>query len=255
MSTIKLLVVEDEESALNRYREYIKEYQGGYELTAAAKNFNEAVSCFNQLELDCIFTDIVIPGGDGLKFIEYIRRKGFKGPVVVVSGYDRFSYAQKALKLGAEDYLLKPVFKSEYFKMLDKIRFLLGGFSAVVNKYRDPALPSFLLKAMDYVEHNYSTDIHLAQVAEQAGVSPTHLSASFPKYIGITFIEFLKYYRIQVVISMLENSPVDCSLNEIAESAGFCDASYLNNCFKRQMGVTPRKYQTDYYERTKGGKK
>lgn len=252
MKAIKLLIVEDETRALARYKNYIEEYNGGFTVTASAGSYDEAVSAFGGNRIDCIFTDIVIPGGDGLQFIEYVRGKGWEGPFVVVSGYDKFSYAQRAIKLGVTDYLLKPIFKNEYFKMLDKIRLSMGETSPVENKYRDPSLPVFITKAMEYVEHNYDGEIQLADVAARSGVSTTHLSSSFTKHLGITFVDFVKYYRIQVVLSLLQSSPVDCSLNDIAEKTGFCDASYLNHCFKKQMGITPRKYQLEYYAKIKG---
>lgn len=251
MKRIKLLIVDDEERSLVRYKNYIEEYQGGMTIAATAMNYQEAVNAFDNNRIDCIFTDIVIPGGDGLQFIEYVRGKNWQGPFVVISGYDKFSYAQRAIKLGVTDYLLKPIFKNEYFKMLDKIRLSMGETSPVENKYRDPSLPVFITKAMDYVEHNYDGEIQLSDVASRAGVSTAHLSSSFTKYLGISFVDFVRYYRIQVVISLLQSSPVNCSLNDIAEKTGFCDASYLNHCFKKQMGITPRKYQLEYYAQTR----
>jgi two-component system, response regulator YesN len=246
---IKLLLVEDELRAVDRYKNYIKQYQGGFEIVATASSYDSAIAAFETHKIDCIFTDIIIPGGDGLELLEYVRSEGWNGICVIVSGYDKFSYAQKAIKLGALDYLLKPIFINTYFKMLDKVRLKLGETSPVTNKYSEPSLPLYLKKAMEYVEHNYDREIQLTDAALQAGVSSAYLSCRFSKYLGISFCDFVKYYRIQIVISLLEKSPVDCPLDDIADKTGFCDASYLNHCFKNLTGVTPRKYQLDYYAR------
>lgn len=245
------MLVEDETPALTRYRNYITQYNGGFTIMAEASTYDEAIAAFDSNKVDCIFTDIIIPGGDGLRFIEYVRSTGWEGLCVVISGYEKFTYAQKAIRLGVLDYLIKPIFKNEFFQMLDKVRFKQGMTSPVVNKYADPALPLYIRKAMEYVEHNYDGEIQLTEVANVAGISATHLSSSFTKHLGITFVDFVKYYRIQVVISLLQKSSVDCSLDEIADKTGFCDSSYLNHCFKKLMGVTPRKYQLDYYARQK----
>ena len=57
---------------------------------------------------DIVMTDIRMPGLSGLEMIEAAREKGCTPAVIIVSGYDEFSYEQKALKLGAVEYLLKP---------------------------------------------------------------------------------------------------------------------------------------------------
>jgi len=248
---IKLLLVEDEPRALIRYINYIKLYQGGFVIEATAASYDAAVQAFDSHKIDCIFTDIVMPGGDGLQLLEYVRSKNWNGVCVVVSGYDKFFYAQKAIRLGALDYLLKPIFENTYFKMLDKVRVKLGMTSPVANKYYDASLPLYLQKAMEYVEHNYDQEIQLNDAAEQAGVSAAYLSSRFTKHLGISFVDFVKYYRVQVVISLLEKSPIDCSLDEIADKTGFCDSSYLNHCFKNLKGITPRKYQLDYHANQK----
>ncbi|QTQ10939.1 response regulator [Treponema parvum] len=248
---IKLLVVEDEPRALARYRNYIELYKGGFEIVATASTYEEAIKAFNTCKIDCIFTDIIIPGGTGLDLLEYVRSKKWDGICVIISGYDKFSYAQKAIRLGALDYLLKPIFESTFFKMLDKVRLKMGIISPVTNKYYDQLLPRYIKKAMEYVEHNYDSEIQLSSAAEQASVSAAYLSSRFTKYLGITFIDFVKYYRVQVVKSLLEKSSIDCSLDEIADKTGFCDSSYLNHCFKKLQGVTPRKYQLDYHAKEK----
>lgn len=248
---IKLLLVEDEPRALDRYQNYIARYQGGFEIVTTASSYDSAITAFNTHKIDCIFTDIIIPGGNGLDLLEYVRSKGWNGICVIISGYDKFSYAQKAISLGASDYLLKPIFMNTYFKMLDKVKLKLGKTSPVTNKYTDASLPLYLKKAMEYVEHNYDQEVQLNDAAIQAGVSSAYLSCRFSKYLGISFVDFVKYYRIQVVKSLLEKEPVDCSLDEIADKTGFCDSSYLNHCFKKLTGVTPRKYQIDFYIKQK----
>lgn len=240
---IKLMLIEDEPQSLTRYENYIDSYNGNFEIVIEASNYKEAIDKFTLNKVDAIFTDIVIPGGTGLQFIEAIKELGYKGVVVVISGYDNFTYAQKAIKLGASDYLLKPIFKSDYFSMLDKILNRVEGRSIIENKFYNEKLPQHVRKAMKYVERNYEREIVLSEVAQVACVSSTYLSSSFTKTINKTFVEFVKYYRIEVAATLLEN--VDLTLDEIAEEVGFCDNSYLNRCFKKIKGVSPGKYRTE----------
>ena len=248
---IKLLIVEDEARALQRYRNYIESYQGGFEIVAEARTFEEAIKAFHETSPDAIFMDIVIPGGDGIELFEAVRKVGWNGVSVIVSGYDKFQYAQKALQLGAADYLLKPIFRNDYYRMLDKVRLLLGALESIENQYFNSSLPMHIQKAMEYVTHNYDSELKQQEIAQLVGCSPSYLSSSFTKYVGISFVDFVKYYRIQVAISILEKSSVDCSLEEVAERSGFCDASYFSHCFRKVIGVSPRRYQIDYYKKQK----
>jgi two-component system response regulator YesN len=54
-----------------------------------------------------------MPEMDGLDLIRFIRRKGLNIKVIVLSGYDDFAYVKEAIKLGVENYLLKPINKDE----------------------------------------------------------------------------------------------------------------------------------------------
>jgi len=240
------MIVEDEQGALNRYKQYLQQYQGGFTVVAFAMNYQEALDQFIKTQPDLIFTDVVIPGGSGLQFIEKIRSLGYTGLVVVVSGYDNFLYAQKAVKLGAFDYLLKPIFRKDYFAMLDKVKSTISGSSIVKNDFYSEKFPSYIQKAMKIVERNYESDITLDKVAEEAGVSSAYLSMSFSKYVHMTFINFVRYYRVKVSCLLLQD--MNLTLSDVAEKVGFCDASYLTRCFKKIKGITPGKYRCNFRE-------
>jgi two-component system response regulator YesN len=239
------MLVEDEPRALSRYEHYLQEYKGDFEIVAEAMTYQDAEAKFPEAKPDAIFTDIIIPGGNGLQFLEHVRSQGWAGLFVVISGYDNFCYAQKAIKLGAFDYLLKPIFKNDFFAMLDNVKNRLAGIRIVDDAYYKDTYPLFLRKAMQYVEHNYRRTVLLTDVAEASGVSPAYLSATFTKLVGITFVDYVKYYRIAVAAAFLEKNPCDVSLDDLAEKVGFCDASYLTHCFKEIRGITPRKYQSE----------
>lgn len=243
-----LLIVEDEPIAQKRYCNYIKEYGGGYNIIGLASTYDEAINCFETNKPDIIFTDIIIPGGTGLDFLQYAREKSWSGIFVVISGYDKFHYAKKAIQLKVFDFLVKPVFKNDFFEVLDKVKLTIKDIPIIKNKYYNEDLPLHIRKAMKYVEHNYSQEINLSDVANIAGVSVAYLSSNFSKQIKITFVDFVKYYRVKIASDLLKNK--DLSLEEIADKVGFCDASYLNRCFKKVLGVSPGKYRLNKYKIT-----
>lgn len=76
-----------------------------------------------QLSPDIIIADIQMPEWNGLSMLEQLRKKDFSGRVILLSGFAEFKYAQKAIELGVDTYLLKPVNPPE---LLDKIHDLLS---------------------------------------------------------------------------------------------------------------------------------
>ncbi|WP_170140804.1 AraC family transcriptional regulator [Oceanobacillus arenosus] len=72
-------------------------------------------------EFDIIFTDIRMPGMDGLTFIDQWKNKVNQTQWVILSGYDDFGYAQKAISLGVKEYILKPITKKNVKDTLERL--------------------------------------------------------------------------------------------------------------------------------------
>ncbi|MDH5542897.1 MAG: response regulator [Nitrospinota bacterium] len=98
-------------------------------LNALGIKTTEAVNGVNALEVlakesfDMMFTDIVMPEMDGFELCEEVRRKPElrKMPVVVTSTHADTNYIIKALRLGADDYLAKPIDKELLQKVVQRI--------------------------------------------------------------------------------------------------------------------------------------
>ncbi len=79
------------------------------ESLVTAGNGAEALQILMESSIDLIFTDIKMPVMDGLQLMEKLHEIHYSGEVVIISGFDEFEFARRAMKLGAADYLLKPV--------------------------------------------------------------------------------------------------------------------------------------------------
>lgn len=72
-------------------------------------------------EIDVILTDVKMPEMDGLHLAQYLFEQESPIEVIIVSGYNEFEYAKKAISFGVSNYLVKPVQKEELKEALDKI--------------------------------------------------------------------------------------------------------------------------------------
>lgn len=101
-----ILFVDDEESILNVSREYFT--RKGYQVLTAA-NGHEAIKILENEAVDCCFTDINMPGMDGLALAEHINHLDNTLPVIIMTGYPSLDNTIRTLKNGVVDFLIKPV--------------------------------------------------------------------------------------------------------------------------------------------------
>lgn len=109
----KLLIVDDDEFIRNGLKHLIDWDELGIEIIGEAEGGHEAYRIFLESAPQIVLTDIRMPDGDGLELISRIREKGWKTHIIILSGYDDFSFVRQAMRYQVEDYLLKPVDANE----------------------------------------------------------------------------------------------------------------------------------------------
>jgi len=118
---IKLMLADDEIEIRQGIRDMIDWQAHGIYVCGEAGNGKEAISQVEKLGPQIILVDIGMPIINGLELIEYLSINNPSIKTIIVSGYDDFTYAQKALKLGASDYLLKPCRPQEILQTVLKL--------------------------------------------------------------------------------------------------------------------------------------
>lgn len=114
-----LLIVDDERWVRQGLRSTIDWEAEGIEVLGEAEDGEEALKLIQTRTPDIIITDIKMPRMDGLVLIETVKNRNLPSKIIIISGYSDFSSAQKALRYGASDYVLKPI---EETQMLDVVR-------------------------------------------------------------------------------------------------------------------------------------
>lgn len=118
----KVLLVDDEALTREAISENTKWNELGYELTAACKNGKEAIEKIKENPPDLLLTDICMPYVDGMELTQFVYENYRDTKVVIISGYDEFEYAKKAVKYQVVEYILKPITAMELSDTLKKVR-------------------------------------------------------------------------------------------------------------------------------------
>ena len=105
MRNKKILLVDDEESIRTSFR---KDFEHeGYKLTTAASG-EEAITKIRDTHFDLVITDLSMPGIDGIGVLQEVKKLNPDIGTMILTGYGDMTSAIEALRLGADDYLLKP---------------------------------------------------------------------------------------------------------------------------------------------------
>lgn len=114
----KVMLVEDEELILMGIHSIIDWESLGMEVIHMAHNGREALDMMKEEPADIIVTDINMPVMDGLSFLKELRKENDRTRCILLTGYDEFEYARKAISLDVEDYILKPIDEEKLAEVL-----------------------------------------------------------------------------------------------------------------------------------------
>jgi two-component system, response regulator YesN len=121
MKDMKILLIEDEPSAMRHLKSIIELRCKGFLIVGTAENGAEGLEKVRSLNPDVVITDIKMPVMDGIKLVAHIKQEFPSIYSIIVSGYQDFEYAKGALQCGVVDYLLKPVNASQLNILLENI--------------------------------------------------------------------------------------------------------------------------------------
>lgn len=121
-NSFKVLIAEDEQIILEHIVEKIEQTDPSFQVVATAMNGEDALELVKIYRPDVLFTDVKMPLMDGIELIRHVKKLFPEIHIVILSGFDDFTFAQQALKLGVSDYLLKPMSLDSLRDTLDEIK-------------------------------------------------------------------------------------------------------------------------------------
>jgi len=218
---------------------------------------------------DLAFVDIQMPVMDGLDAIKAAKDVSPSTRWVLLTGHARFEYAQRAMRMGVSDYLLKPVgieqvagLMSKIGKMKDSDRAVKSYLKSVTNHDFDVSSPQSMAEGIQeitgvrdgeepaadivskvkaYVLNHYREDIGVNSIADHLNITPNYLSSIFRAQAGGKLSEYISDVRISKAKELLKNPNI--TVKDAAEQVGYYNSKHFARVFQKAVGVIPSIYQ------------
>ncbi len=283
----KLLIVDDERIIREMISSRIAWDTLGVELVGTASNGLEAYDIIMDEYPDIVMTDIKMPGLSGIELLKKIKKINADVEFIILSGYGEFEYAQEAMRLGVQHYLLKPCNEAQIIKSVqdvmaritqkrarpaatDELLLHRSTYDAIVQNILNEciALEELRLGA-DYekIYHPYekfidfeSTPYELCRIQFEEEVPAEELVARAERFLasyapGIPFYTIHVHKRLLIFFPSyrMEYGELDGSLclplvPERASEYGYCRLHYESlRHLLNDVICTVRRYPTVYY--------
>ena len=237
----KAMIMDDDRWALMDIRQTFAFESFGFQVVGEFSSAEEALPAIMAHKPDLIVSDIRMAEKSGLDMARICREQGLKSQIVLVSGYERFDYAQEALKHGVFAYLLKPLQDEEVAEVMQRVvRQLSGPQGQPETVFMDDSLG----RAMRYISEHYMTSLPLENVASALYINKNYLSDLFSKKLGMTFTQYLSQRRVEMAMELL--SATRMPVTQVALQCGFNSIATFNRVFRDVKGCTPTQYRVIY---------
>ena len=232
----KVYIVDDERIALDDLVRNLPWAEFGFQVVGRETNPLVAVHEIKKIPVDVVFTDIRMPGINGLELIKQLAQSGCKPVFVIVSAYDDFTYVRKALQLNSFDYIIKPVTAEVGAELFDRLHARLNNIKGPpVNR---PLTSSTELNHItEFIDRNITHKLTLADLGEKFNISPNHICTLFSKHMNTTFLNYILSARMAIAQNLL--TMTDKPVKEIAALSGYDDYFYFCKVFRKYFQMTP----------------
>lgn len=248
---LKILIADDENWMLKCMLECIDWEKEGFEVVGLAENGPQALNLILEKEPNIVFTDIKMPGMNGIEILKQVKKTHKHIEFIFLSGYNSFDYAKDAINYGALGYLLKPVETAELITILNTAKekiyteknntYLFSTdleLEALKNKN---FYENLVFQIKTYIASHYMEDINLESIAREFKFSPNYLSKTFKNKEGERLLDYLIRYRIDIAKKLLWDTRH--TITDVATLVGYRNnPKYFTKIFKKLEGITPQEY-------------
>ena len=243
-----ILLVDDNKEMVD----YLKNNFKSEYITLIAGNGEEALEMMKEQKVDLILSDVMMPGIDGIKLCEIVKKnmQTCHIPVILLSAEGSIEAQAAGIQVGADDYISKPfsmyLLKGKINNILKARQRLRYYYSSTIDidaaKMTSNKLDEeFITKAIQTVEENISDEDFTADdLAEKLFMSRSSLYYKMNSISGEPPANFIRRIRFNMACKLLLDGRY--SISEVSAMVGFASRSYFSTSFKKYMGCLPSDY-------------
>lgn len=249
MSRYKIIIVEDKQIIRYTLSKTIDWQNQHCEVICACASGEEGLKAIVSLHPDIVITDIHLPGMDGIQMLEKAKETtDFQS--IIITGFNQFEYAKRAIGLCVVDYILKPIDEEKLLAAVGKAISVIEEHRELeayrrspnptytIDKLEETVNDAYVRQVLEYIRRDYTKHLNLDSIGREIGLSGGYLSRKIKSLTGSSFLDILQRHRIEVAQELLRH---DKSLKyyEIAEKVGFSSYKRFSGVFRSLCGYTP----------------
>jgi ligand-binding sensor domain-containing protein/signal transduction histidine kinase/DNA-binding NarL/FixJ family response regulator len=243
-----VLVVEDN----NDLRNFLVQTLSNEYEVFSAENGEIGLNMSLSNKPNVIISDIMMPIMNGLELCEKLKNnpKTSHIPIILLTARNTKTIELDSYNTGANDFISKP-FDIKLLK--SKIHSIINSTDSIKNRSRNEIFlndseinnntgdEEFLKKISNFIRDNITdTDLNVNKTGIELGISRVHLYRKIKKITGKTPVEFIKDFRLNVAVKLLEQNIYN--INEVCYKVGFQDVGYFRKCFKKKHNITASEF-------------
>ena len=244
----KVVIIDDEPIIVEGLSKAVHWEKWDCQVAATAENGQSGLEIIKRENPDILFSDIRMPGMDGLSMIAALKSEHPHMQIAILTGFRDFEYAREAIRLGVTRFLLKP---SKMEELEEAVQVMVQNLSHRKENTEGEkeeggpeaaAAGSFIAQnAVKYIEENYMEKLKLSDVADHVYVSQWHLSKILNQHVEKSFSDILNHARIEKAKELLREPSL--RIGDIAEKVGFLDMAHFSRVFKKHTGFSANEFR------------
>ena len=206
-----------------------------------AENAGAAFPILSKSRVDCILTDLNMPGMNGVDFCRKVKMNPATEhiPIIVISATTSEQAKIQCMEAGASMYIEKP-FTVEY--LAASLRSVLARPGAVSGETGAQDKDATFLANLDSVVNRHLSDdsFSVKQLEEELFVSHSTLNRKMRELLQMSPVDYIRSKRLNAALELLKQKKL--TISEVAYSTGFSSLSYFSRSFKEYFGKAPTDY-------------
>lgn len=239
---LQILIADDEPIERKVLEKIVTDSKLPAIIVEMSRSGTEVLQHFDRYLPDLIFMDIRMPGLNGLDVSAAIKAKHPDTTIAIITAYDEFQYAKRAIDIHVDYFILKPVDPGEVERVIQEtIRKRSDMLAEQFRANISPVRVQLARQIVVLLHRHYAEPITLAWLEDKLNISHQYLGRTFKDAYNMTIMNYLTQFRMKLAVKLLADPELSIAL--IAEKVGIPDASYFGQIFKHELGVTPTQYR------------